>query len=171
MSRSPDSVLTIGASAFQACTELTTVTIGRGVTNIDDYAFSYGIYPAKLAGVYFRGNAPYLGGSSVFNGDTSATIYYLPGTTGWGPSFAGLATALWLPQMRFDGPRCGTGTNAFGFSIAWTSGQTVVVEACTNLASPAWCPVGTNTFVDASVCFSDSAWTNYPSRLYRTRWP
>jgi uncharacterized repeat protein (TIGR03803 family) len=49
-----------------------------------------------LVGVYFKGNAPSLG-SDVFYLDGSATVYYLPGTTGWGSTFGGLPTALWQP--------------------------------------------------------------------------
>ena len=45
-------------------------------------------------GVYFKGNAPSLG-SDVFYLDTSATVYYLPGTTGWSTTFGGLLTAVW----------------------------------------------------------------------------
>ena len=37
----PDSVLSIGASAFLSCTNLESVTFGSGLTEIDDYAFSY----------------------------------------------------------------------------------------------------------------------------------
>jgi hypothetical protein len=46
--------------------------------------------------VYFKGNAPRLG-SAVFNADNHATIYYLPGTTGWGTTFGGRLTALRKP--------------------------------------------------------------------------
>ena len=31
----------------------------------------------------------------VFQGDNHATVYYLPGTTGWGATFGGRPTALW----------------------------------------------------------------------------
>jgi len=35
-----------------------------------------------------------------FEGSTNVTVYYLPGTTGWGPTFAGRPTALWtLPPV------------------------------------------------------------------------
>jgi hypothetical protein len=88
----PNSVTNIGDSAFCACTSLTGVTIPGSVTSIGDYAF---VECRKLTGVYFLGNAPSLGGSSVFLFDILATVYYLPGTTGWGSTFGGLPTALW----------------------------------------------------------------------------
>ena len=49
--------------------------------------------------------------------------------------------------------------------------MTVVVEACTNLANPAWHPIGTNTLISGSAYFSDPQWTNYPARFYRLRSP
>src|ERR1035438_8198916 len=123
----PDSVTNIGDSAFVDCESLTNVTIGSGVTTIGDQAFGDCIslttvtIPASvsliwannlggggafdfclnLTRVYFKGNAPSSGfGDGVFMGDTYATAYYLPGTTGWSATFARVPTALWLPQMQ-----------------------------------------------------------------------
>jgi hypothetical protein len=33
----------------------------------------------------------------VFNGAPTVTVFYLPGTTGWGSSIADRPTALWIP--------------------------------------------------------------------------
>ena len=91
----PDNVTSIGQNAFWSCAGLTSVTIGNGVASIGDYAF----YDCpSLRGVYFKGNAPSLG-SGVFSGDNSATVYYVPGTTGWGIMFGGRPTALWIHQV------------------------------------------------------------------------
>ena len=49
------------------------------------------------------------------------------------------------------------------------TGQTVVVETCTNLANPAWSPVATKTLTGNSSYFSDPQWSNYPARFYRLR--
>ncbi len=65
----------------------------------------------------------------------------------------------------------GVRTNRFGFTITGSSGQVIVVEACTNLASPAWFPVRTNTLTGGSSYFSDPEWTNYRGRFYRLRSP
>ena len=35
----------------------------------------------------------------------------------------------------------GVRTNQFGFNILWATGQSIVVEACTNLATPVWSPL------------------------------
>jgi hypothetical protein len=109
-------VMSIGNQAFWSCTGLTNVTVANSVTTIGQASFrfcsrltrltiseslSYFLNLAvadcpRLSGIYFLGNAPYLDGPSVFAGD-NATVYYLPGTTGWEPTYGGLTTALWQP--------------------------------------------------------------------------
>ena len=82
--------------------------------------------------------------------------------TGWGAfsTNTGLSTVLWNPQVQTSGGSFGVLTNQFGFNVIWASGRVVVVEACTNLASPAWLPVETNTLSADSLYFSDPDWTN-----------
>jgi hypothetical protein len=167
----PNSVTSIGERAFAVTSSLTNVTIVNSVTNIGDGAFDS---CKNLKGVYFGGNAPGLGGSSVFTGDTSAIVYYLPGTTGWGTAFGGPPTALWFlpnPLILPSGPGFGVQSNAFGFIISWATNLPVVVEASTSLANPTWSPVSTNTLTSGSAYFSDPQWTNYPVRFYRLRSP
>jgi hypothetical protein len=182
----PNSVTNIGDNAFDRCTGLTDVTIGNSVTNIGDSAFGY---CGSLTSVDFEGNAPSFG-ADVFDvieyrgaSWDPATIYYLPGTTGWSnlslafvnPSgirnFATLPTILWLPQMQTSDTSFGVSTNGFGFNINWASGMTVMVEACTNLANPVWYPLSTKTLTNGSAYFSDLQWTNYTRRYYRLRSP
>ena len=38
----------------------------------------------------------------MFSGDNNATVYYLPGTTGWGPTFGGLPAVLWNPPVPYN---------------------------------------------------------------------
>jgi len=167
----PDSVTSIGRSAFWACS-LTNVTIGKSVTSIGERAFSYCYY---LTGVYFRGNAPMLVGEEVlFGTGDDTTVYCLPGTTGWGPTFDFRPTALWVlptPVILTTPPSFGVRTNRFGFIISWATNASVVVEACAGLANPTWSPVGTNTLVEGWSYFSDPQWTNRGSRFYRIRSP
>jgi BspA type Leucine rich repeat region (6 copies)/Immunoglobulin domain len=91
-------VTTIGNFAFYNCYSLTGVTIGNGITSIGDGTFSA---CSSLRGAYFMGNAPWIG-SDVFDDGgpfhfyDPTTVYYLPGTTGWGSTFGGRPTALWI---------------------------------------------------------------------------
>jgi hypothetical protein len=90
----PESVTNIGDNAFGHCANLTNMTIPNSVTNTGRSAF-WGC--VSLRSVYFLGNAP-SGDSTVFARD-NATVFYLPGTTGWGPTFGGAPTALGTPLL------------------------------------------------------------------------
>jgi hypothetical protein len=116
-----------------------------------------------------EGSAPSLGGTNVFLYDNSVTVYYLPGTTGWGTNFAGVPTALWTPQVLTNNSIFGVQTNEFGFDVSWASGMSVVVEVSTDLVKGVWSPLATNTITGGSFYFSDPQWTNYSSRFYRVR--
>ncbi|MGO9199216.1 MAG: leucine-rich repeat protein [Limisphaerales bacterium] len=192
----PGSVRSIGDEAFESCGSLTAATIPNGITSIGDQAF-YGCsltnvrIPASvtniggaafdgcyvLGSVFFMGNAPsaaivtnFLPGTSwltyVFSGDTN-TVYYLPGTTGWGPTFGGQPTALWNPRMETGDGAFGVRGNEFGFNITGTTNIPIVVEASTDLAGGAWVPLQTGVLTNGLLHFSDPNWTNYPARFYR----
>jgi hypothetical protein len=180
---------------FSYCTKLTSVTIGNNVTNIGDGTFSecyslthitvpssvtsigieapsecFSFYDCyNLTGIYFKGSIPRVS-LGAFSGDINATVYYLPGPSRWPPTFGGLPTVLWNPQVQTSGASFGVRTNRFGFTITGTSGLVVVVEACTNPINPAWSPLQTITLA-GSYYFTDPQWTNYPARFYRISQP
>jgi len=161
-----DGVRNLAQPGFSDCYNLTSVVIGRSVEHI-----SYGVFLGcqRLRGVYFKGNAP-SADIHVFDDDSNAIVYYLPRTTGWGATFSGRPTALWLPQMQTGNSNFGVWTNQFGFTVDWASGMTLVVEASTNLSNGKWEALQTNTLAMDSFNFSDPGWTNYPNRFYRVRW-
>ena len=102
-------VTSIGAGAFYKCTSLTSVTIPSSVMTIGSYAFAD--CPA-LGGIYFNGNAPDIDNAyGVFDGDDSATVYYLLTTTGWEDTYGGLPTALWNLPVVVTGAAAGITTS------------------------------------------------------------
>jgi len=170
----PNSVTSIGSYAFSADSSLTNATLGSGVTLIGYGAFDTFSLSSNLTSLHFEGNAPRVDWNFLGNLGDRATIYYLPGTAGWGSTFAGVPTAVWTlpyPLILTSNPSLGVRTNQFGFTVAWATNLNVVVEAATDLANPIWSPVQTNTLTSGWFYFSDPLWRNYPTRFYRIRSP
>jgi hypothetical protein len=151
--------------AFSGCSSLRWITIPAGVTNIGEEAF--GGCPF-LTGIYFEGNMPNLETNAVFS-----RMYYLPGATGWTPTYNGdgLSNVLWNPQIQTASPGFGVGTNGFGFNVTGTSNMYFSVEACANPANPVWSPVQTNRFTSDTFHCNDPQWTNFSARFYRLDMP
>jgi len=160
----PDGVTNIALGAFWQGL-LSSVTIPASLTGLASNAF----YSCpNLTQVYFQGNAPSpANNGSVFSGDPSGLIaYYLPGATGWGPTFYGVPTESWNPKAT----ALNTGGGQFGFNITGPPNATIVVVAATDLSNPVWLPVSTNTLSGSGTSsFSDPEWMNYPNRYYRFR--
>jgi hypothetical protein len=153
--------------AFDACQFLTSVTIPASVQSIGPDAF-YGC--GGLTNIYFLGNAPATDSTALSH--VPGTVYYLPGTTGWTTSFAGIPTAPWYlpnPVILDNDAGLDGSPRGFGFTISWATNTAVVVEASTNLVS--WQTVQTNTLMGGVASFNDPFWTNYSSRFYRLRSP
>jgi hypothetical protein len=142
----------VGSYAFGYCINLTSIYFGGNAPQVDLTAFLY--FPLD------QFNPPYI----------PATVYFLAETSGWSNSIAGIPTMLWLPtiQMEFNDA---INSNVPALKVDWASGQTVVVDACTNLANPVWQPIETNILSSGASYFSDPQWTNYASRFYRLRTP
>jgi hypothetical protein len=164
-----EGVTSIGQYAFHDCPGLTNITVPSSVTLLGDQAFSYS---TNLLGVYFKGNAPTLTWEGdVFSYSSNVTVYYVPGTTGWGPTFAGRPTSPWDPQVRTSDGSFGVHQNHFGFNITGTAGIPIVIEASTNISAGPWTALQSCTLTNGLVYFSDSQWANHPQRFYRIRSP
>jgi hypothetical protein len=158
---------------FWGCTNLTNVVVGKGLSYLGLGAFSG---CTNLLSVYFKGDAPTPGTFMpgpvyVFGNDDPTTVYYLPGTSGWGVTYAGRPAVLWNATVQTNNSSFGVRQNRFGFDISGTPDIPLVVEASTNLAAESWVQLQSCTLTNGLIYFSDAQWSSYPSRLYRIRSP
>jgi hypothetical protein len=58
-------------------------------------------------------------------------------------------------------------SNHFGFNLSGISGQSVIIEASTDLLD--WLSLSTNALGSGAVYFSDPGSTNFTRRFYRAR--
>jgi hypothetical protein len=168
-----DGVTTIQEYAFASCRGLKNLTIPASVSYIWKYAF-FGC--SGLTSIYFEGNAPGFDVNAFAS--APAIAYYLPWTRGWdNPQWYFPTTVPWLPLSPPDplilDNVTGFGIQQEGFSlvIVCENDISVVVEACTDPANPAWVAVDTNTLASGWSYFSDPDWSNHSSRFYRIRSP
>ncbi len=137
----PNFVTGIGQGAFSDCVTLTSVTIPNSITNIGDSAFSY---CAGLTSVYFESNAPSVD-STVFADDAAnLTVYYLYGTTGWGP-FATNSGIAFFTINGFTGspgnvtiPNFVTGIGQGAFSDCLTLTSVTIGNEVTSIGNDAF---------------------------------
>lgn len=172
----PEGVATIGDYAFGTydpsgsfvqyqtdCQNLTNIVMPNTITSIG-MELSDNMW--NLTGVYFEGAPPATFGN--LPSGPQINFFFVPGIAGWTMNSRVMP---WLPALQSAGARLNGQTNQFGFNVNWARGQTVVVDACTNLAIQNWQTVQTNTITTGSDYFVDPQWTNYPARFYRVRSP
>ncbi len=107
-----------------------------------------------LFGTTYTGGFDYNPGSSEYD-DGGGVVFRLTVTNS-------------LTILTGDG--CfGVKSNHFGFTAVGAYDQMVVVEACTNLTTPEWFPLQTNSLGVGGFYFLDLDWTNHPGRYYRLR--
>jgi hypothetical protein len=173
--------------------ELTNVDGGSmgGLTSMDIH-FAVAISGSKLQLTVNGEDYSYIntlntGGWSTFTGDSTLTIPLGPGPTniilftggngGVNPdyvAFTPLPLPPWNAQIQFD-PNFGLKSNQFGFDVCGANWP-FIVDATTDLNSPAWTSLETNAITNGGIVngmsyFSDSQWTSYPARFYRVRSP
>lgn len=127
------------------------------------------------------------GGWSQFTGNAYLTIPLGPGPTNvilftggnGGVNLDYVAfTPLPLPPWNAciqSNTNFGFKSNRFGFDVGGAN-WFFAVDAATNLVNPTWFALVTNAIVNGGITngvsyFSDSQWTNYPTRFYRVRSP
>jgi hypothetical protein len=160
----PDNVMFIDHLAFRGCTGLTTVTIGTGLVSFGDLAF-FGCL--GLQSMYFKGSPPHYG-QECFTGAPDVVFYYRAGSSGWGDSYAGRPTALWVPPPRLHGPLEPDGAG-FHFLLQAELGQAVRLQWSRDLATWADWREATGTGTAQQVVDENSVLE--PIRFYRAILP
>ena len=87
----PESLTNISDEAFYDCSALSDIIIPSDITNIGSYAFAG---CTNLTSVLFTGDLPTIQDNTFDNTHATNTLYYLPDTTGWSETAAGLPTKL-----------------------------------------------------------------------------
>jgi len=148
--------------AFAYCRNLTSVTIPNSVTYIGDFAYGF---CTNLRAAYFQGNVPSVVGQvrPPFDEADNVTVYYLPGTTGWGSTFGGRPTAMWLPLM-LDLPSGPPSTQLILHTTSPAPSQ-VRVQRSTNLIH--WQDWQTVTKAAGPSTLQDAEAGTTPNRFYR----
>jgi hypothetical protein len=161
----PNTVTNIMTHGFYSCSCLTSVTIPSSVETIGNFAFTGCDY---LTNIFFAGNAPVVWDGPVFSPEwviLPKTMYYVPGTIGWGPTYAGYPTApltLSVSAPTVQGSQ-------LSFSVAGPSGISVVVESCRSLDSTTWLPIQVGNLSTGTLQVTDADWANHPRQFYRAR--
>ena len=94
----PTGIGGLGQTEFGDCSSLASITIPSNIRSIGIWAFNG---CDKLTAVYFLGDAP-ASDPNCFGVPPfvpQATMYYLPGASGWGATLSGRPTALWDPRI------------------------------------------------------------------------
>lgn len=90
----PAGVSSIKENAFYTCSTLETVYLPATLTAVPRYSF----YNCKaLKSLYFYGSAPGEVSSAVY-GSPKPTVYHLADAEGWGATWNGCTTAVWIPE-------------------------------------------------------------------------
>lgn len=158
----PADVTSIGTFAFFLCSNLTGVTIPASVTTIGDQAFND---CNQLTNIVFLGNAPSAGTLVFGSAGPPKTIYYLPGTSGWGATYAGFPTAPLALSITAPSVQSGQ----FGLYVSGPAGMSVVLESTTTLTGGTWLPQQTNTLTGSPWYFTDPAWRSHLIQFFRVR--
>ena len=123
-------------------------TDGTGFAVLKDFTDSDGKWP--YAGLVLSGGTLY--GTTAYGGNlNNGTVFRID-----------------LPPTVLTADGSGSFiTNGFGFNLSGMAGQTVVIEASTDLTS--WSPLLTNSVPTGNFHFNDPVSTNFAQRFYRVR--
>ena len=180
----PSSVTALGQDAFYGCTGLTSLSLDAALARVGDEAFfgctslervqftggvgtlADGVFGActSLSGVYFLCDEPELDtGEDLFTGAGEVTVRYLTAVSTWGSTFGGAPVEEWCPE-----PTAGDVVEgAFQFGVEWADGQSIRVQASSDLEVPVWTDVASYVISNGACQVRDTNWVGEAIRYYR----
>ncbi len=180
----PSSVTALGQDAFYGCTGLTFLSLDAALARVGDEAFfgctglervqftggvgtlADGVFGActSLSGVYFLCDEPELDtGEDLFTGAGEVTVRYLTAVSTWGSTFGGAPVEEWCPE-----PTAGDVVEgAFQFDVEWADGQSIRVQASSDLEVPVWTDVASYVISNGACQVRDTNWVGEAIRYYR----
>ncbi|GEM_PF-1009485 len=150
----------IDAGAFANSSGLTSIFIPGNITWLGEDAFTG---CTNLERIYFLSDV--LAGEPASLGASRATVYYLPGSEGWGVTFGGCPVVLWNPE--FVNGYCSP--LAENCQVVGAPNLPIGIQSSTNLLAGEWMweVTLTNLTAEGTFCFAKYLADVEEERYYR----
>ncbi len=162
----PSTVTQIATFSFALNPSLTEVVVPSSVQTLENLAF---YFCRALRGVYFGGEPPALGSSSIFTSSSLATGYHRPSAPGWGSDFGGIPVSEWKPTFVARDQSFGIANGRMQFTVLWSEDETVAVYARPAWNTGDWNKVSDLPIVDYTGSFTDPMTATQPAHFYQVR--
>ena len=181
----PDSVTSIGESAFKNCSSLTSITIHDSVTSSWRWAFrgcssltsitipdsvnsigEWAFYDcSSLTNIYFESNAPSIRWDVFREVSKNAKIFVNPSATGFGETFAGLPVQILEKTLKIN--TFSKSASPFSLTFETQSDSTYKIEASHDLKK--WGKIGEVQGTGSSVELTDWREALFQKQYYRVK--
>jgi len=162
----PSTVTQVATFSFALNPSLTEVVVPSSVQTLENLAF---YFCRALRGVYFGGEPPALGSSSIFTSSSLATGYHRPSAPGWGSDFGGIPVAEWKPTLITRDRSFGIENGRMQFTVLWSEDETVAVYARPDWTTGDWNKVSDLQIADYTGSFTDPMTATQPAYFYQVQ--
>jgi len=158
----PDSFTSIWSWAFQYCSSLTSITIPDSVNSIGEWAFCD---CSSLTNIYFESNAPSIRWDVFREVSKNAKIFVNPSATGFGETFAGLPVQILEKTLKIN--TFSKSASPFSLTFETQSDSTYKIEASHDLKK--WGEIGEAQGTGSSVEFTDWREALFQRQYFRVK--